>query len=41
MNHMLGSTHFLNPGEIMGKDHAPTWGLYDTETNAFEWVEVE
>ena len=38
---MLGPTHFVNPGEIMGKDHAPTWGLYDTETNVFEWVEVE
>ncbi len=38
---MIGPTHFLNPGEIMGKDHAPTWGLYDTETNVFEWVEVE
>ncbi len=38
---MVGSTHFVNPGEIMGKDHAPTWGLYDTETNVFEWVEVE
>jgi putative phosphoesterase len=38
---IIGPTHFVNPGELMGKDHAPTWGLYDCETNAFEWVEVE
>ncbi len=38
---LIGPTHFVNPGEIMGMDHAPTWGLYDTETNVFEWVEVE
>ena len=38
---MIGSTHFVNPGEVMGKDHAPTWGLYNTETNVFEWVEIE
>ncbi len=38
---IIDQTHFVNPGEIMGMDHAPTWGLYDTETNVFEWVEVE
>lgn len=38
---IIGPTRFVNPGEIMGKDHAPTWGLYDTETHVFEWVEVE
>ena len=37
---IMGPTHFVNPGEIMGKDHAPTWGLYDCEANTFEWVEV-
>lgn len=38
---IMGPTHFANPGEIMGKDHAPTWGLYDGETHTFEWVEIE
>ncbi len=33
---ILGSTHFVNPGEIMGKDHEPTWGLYDAENHTFE-----
>ena len=37
---LIGVCHFVNPGEIMGKDHAPTWGLYDAERHAFEWVEA-
>lgn len=35
---MIGTTHFVNPGEIMGKDHAPTWGLYDCEAHSFTVV---
>ena len=35
---MIGQTHFVNPGEIMGKDHPPTWGLYDAAAHKFEWV---
>lgn len=31
----VGRSHFVNPGEIMGKDQAPAWGLYDAETHEF------
>ncbi len=34
----LGATHLLNPGEIMGKDHDPTWALYDTESNRIQFI---
>ncbi|RME45013.1 MAG: metallophosphoesterase [Chloroflexi bacterium] len=37
---MIGSTHLVNPGEIMGKDHVPTWGLYDTESHTFTPIEL-
>ncbi len=36
----IGHTLLVNPGEIMGFKHAPTWALYDTETRALNWVEV-
>ena len=32
----IGNTHFLNPGEIMGKDGHPTFYIVDTETRTFE-----
>lgn len=38
---IIGSTHFANPGEIMGLSHAPTWGLYDCSSHEFAWVAVE
>ena len=38
---LIATTHFANPGEIMGKDHPPTWGLYDCDAHTFEWVTVE
>ncbi len=36
----LGQTLLVNPGEILGLKHPPTWGLYDTETHEFTWVEI-
>ena len=38
---IIGSTLFVNPGEIMGKDHPPTWGLYDPVGHSFHWVEID
>jgi hypothetical protein len=35
---LIGACHLANPGELMGKDSAPTWGLYDGDANTFEWV---
>ncbi len=37
---VIGPCHFVNPGEMMGKDHTPTWGLYDADAHTFEWVEI-
>lgn len=32
----LGSTLWANPGEVMGRFGKPSFGIYDTSTNAFE-----
>lgn len=37
---MVGATHLLNPGEVMGKDHTPTWALYDTTSNDVRFIEI-
>ena len=37
----IGSTLLVNPGEIMGLQHEPTWGLYDTEAHTFQWVSID
>ncbi len=37
---VIGACHLANSGELLGKDHPPTWGLYDTEAHTFAWVEV-
>lgn len=31
----LGRCLLVNPGELLGMNGAPTWGLYDTETGDF------
>jgi putative phosphoesterase len=36
----LGTTLWANPGEVMGRYGKPSFGLYDTETNAFEIVRI-
>ncbi|MGQ9492322.1 MAG: metallophosphoesterase [Anaerolineae bacterium] len=37
---MVGSTLWGNPGEVMGRFGKPSFGLYDTHTNAFEIREI-
>ncbi len=37
----VGKGLLANPGELLGKDGTPTWGLYDTETGQFDLKEVE
>ena len=37
---VLGSTLWANPGELMGRFGQPSFGLYDTRTNAFEIVRI-
>ena len=32
----LGSTLWVNPGEVMGRYGKPSFGFYDTSTNTFE-----
>jgi uncharacterized protein len=36
----LGETLWANPGEIMGRYGAPSFGLYDTETRTFRHVDI-
>lgn len=36
----VGNAVLANPGELLGKEGPPTWGLYDTETGRFEVREV-
>ena len=36
----IGSTLLVNPGEILGFKHPPTWGLYDTERHEFDWIAI-
>ncbi|MFH1671929.1 MAG: metallophosphoesterase [Pseudomonadota bacterium] len=36
----IGDTDFLNPGEIMGKDGAPTFYMVDTVNRSFEKFEL-
>lgn len=37
----LGAGWLVNPGELLGKEGAPTWGLYDTETGEFSHQSLE
>jgi putative phosphoesterase len=36
----LGSTLWANPGEVMGRLGKPSFGMYDTSTNAFEIQQI-
>jgi putative phosphoesterase len=36
----VGHTLLANPGEVMGRWGAPTFALYDTETGAFQQIEI-
>jgi len=36
----VGRGWLVNPGELMGFMHDPTWGLYDTDSGEFLWVAV-
>jgi putative phosphoesterase len=36
----VGSTLWANPGEVMGRLGKPSFGIYDTSTNAFKIVEI-
>ena len=36
----VGSTLWANPGEIMGRFGDASYGIYDTESNTFEHVEL-
>ncbi len=38
--HLIKSTLWANPGEIMGRFGHPSYGLYDTETNEFVHVPI-
>jgi len=33
----LGHTFLVNPGEVMGMNGAPSWGLYDGASHQFEF----
>ena len=37
----VGGGLLVNPGEIMGFMHEPTWGLYDADSGDFLWVSIE
>lgn len=37
---MIGDTLWANPGEVMGRFGSPSYGLYDTESGAFEHVDI-
>ena len=32
---MVGACHLVNPGEVMGRFGAPSWGLYDCAAHAY------
>ena len=36
----IGKSWLINPGELLGKNSTPSWGLYDCVTHKFELVEV-
>lgn len=36
----VGATLWANPGEVMGRFDSPSYGLYDTETDSFEHIEI-
>lgn len=38
--HEIGGTLWANPGEIMGRFGHPSYGFYDSESNAFRHVEM-
>jgi putative phosphoesterase len=37
----VGDCLLVNPGELLGMNGAPTWGLYDAETNEFALQEID
>lgn len=37
---MIGATLWANPGEVMGRYGEPSFGLYDTSTGAWRFVEI-
>ncbi|MCC6458305.1 MAG: YfcE family phosphodiesterase [Caldilineaceae bacterium] len=37
----VGKGVLANPGELLGKEGPPTWGLYDTATGQFELLEAD
>ena len=40
MKKTMGKTLWANPGEVMGRFGAPSYGIYDTGTGAFEHVSI-
>ena len=36
--HRIGDTVWANPGELMGRDGAPSFGIYETESGEFRHV---
>lgn len=38
--HRIGKTLWANPGEVMGRFGDPTFGVYDTESGAFEHIRI-
>jgi putative phosphoesterase len=38
--HRRGTTLAVNPGEIMGKDGAPGFCIYDTVTRTMQWISI-
>jgi len=36
----IDKTLLVNPGEIMGFMHEPTWGLYDADAHDFLWITI-
>lgn len=35
-----GKSHLINPGELMGRLHPPSWGLFDGSTGVYEWFQL-
>jgi uncharacterized protein len=37
----IGDCYLVNPGEVMGRFGAPSWGLYDCETHKYRFQAIE
>lgn len=37
----IGNCHLVNPGEVMGRYGAPSWGLYDTSLHRYKFQAIE